>query len=747
MNAPAGSRMTGGSGPVLAATFAALMVASGLGLLAMRLTSPWDGLEWQQSHWGNAFEGAGWLVQPVGDAARVAPGEAVTAVNGQPIASIVRSPFDLVGLGSPSSLTYDVVSDAGARRVEQPLAPFPLDLYLAQGWPALVTDLGLFAFVAFIFAHRPRDPAAQLLLALVSVFAIGPLWQWVGINDIVAGPLLPVSRLIAPLTFLGYSAGILFPFVYPRPADWLVRHRRLVLALALVPSAAVTVGLLAAQLSGEPWLSWNVRLVQIEPATFIAGLGIWAVGVPVHFRHLRGADRRRYGLLIGSLLGAGGLLLLLWVVPSTVSSGPLLPWPLSYLLAAPVLAALAIGVLRLGAFELGVLLNRSLVYGALTISVALIYLVLVGGTMLVVQQEAGFVAAIVATVLAVVLVQPMRDALQRVVNRLMYGDRDDPYRALSRLGARIESSLAPRDVLTAVVDTVAEALRVPYVAVELETDDGAQIAAERGARSDSLSRLPLVHQGDLVGHLLVAWRAGEAENEVDQRLLTDLSRQAGPAAFAARAQDQLQRSRERLVAALEEERRRLRRELHDGLGPALAGSRLQLQAAQASLTADPVRTQRILEQIEAETREAIGEVRRMARDLRPPTLDELGLLAALRERATHFSAEGSLRVEVDAPDRLPALPAAVEVAAYRIALEAVANVVAHARAHRCRVCIELDGDLRVEVRDDGIGFERGRPGGVGLRSMRERADELGGTFEVQAASPGTIVVAHLPVVT
>lgn len=745
MIAPARSRIADNAAPALAAGFAVVMIAIGISLLAIRFSTPWDGLQWQRSGWGNALSGSGWQVRPVGEVAQVEAGVAITAVNGQPITEIVRSPFDLTGLGSTPSLTYDIASAAGPSQVEQPLAPFPVGLFISDEWALVLTALGLVAVAGIVFARRPRDPAAQLLLVMASAFSGGPVWEWVGINDIVSGPILPLTYLAAPLTFLGYSAGILFPFVYPRPADWLVRHRLVVALLALSPGLLAVVGLVVAHLSGEPFLTWLMRLSPLEPATITAGVAIWLVGIPLRFRSLHGEDRRRYILLIGPPVAAGAAMMLVWILPAVILGRPLLPWSISESLIVPVMLGLAVAVLRLGVFESRKLLDRALVYGALTIAVASIYLALVGGTLLLVNEELGFLAAIVATVLAVLLIAPLREALQRAVNRLMYGDRDDPYRALSRLGARIEASLAPLDVLAAVVDTVAEALRVPYVAVEFETEAGSTIAAEHGAPSATVDRMPLAHQGELIGHLLVTQRNGDEMDETDRRLLADLARQASPAAFAARAQGELQRSRERLVAAREEERRRLRRDLHDGLGPALAGSRLQLQAAQESLASDPDRAQRILHQLEAETHEAIGEVRRMARDLRPPALDELGLLAALRERATHFSTAGRVRVEVQAPEQLPPLPAAVEVAAYRIALEALTNVVTHARARSCCLAIALDGDLRVEVRDDGVGVSPSPPSGIGLRSMRERANELGGSLEIRPGAPGTVVIARLPV--
>jgi signal transduction histidine kinase len=209
----------------------------------------------------------------------------------------------------------------------------------------------------------------------------------------------------------------------------------------------------------------------------------------------------------------------------------------------------------------------------------------------------------------------------------------------------------------------------------------------------------------------------------------------------------LQRSRERLVAAREEERRRLRRDLHDGLGPALAAHTLKVGTARALLPPGALVADRLLAELEDDIEAAVADIRRLVYNLRPPALDELGLIGAIRESAAQYDApRASPVVQVDAPERLPPLPAAVEVAAYRIVQEAVANVARHAHARTCRVEISLGRALRLVITDDGIGLAPDRHAGVGLVSMRERAEELGGTCIVERApGRGTRVVADLPV--
>ena len=317
------------------------------------------------------------------------------------------------------------------------------------------------------------------------------------------------------------------------------------------------------------------------------------------------------------------------------------------------------------------------------------------------------------------------------------------------------ASVAPDAVLPAVVRTVAEALRLPYTAIELERDGAFEIATSTGSPVESVLRLPLVYGGETVGRLVLGLRTGEESfTPADRRLLDDLAHQIGVAAHAVRLADEairlsadLQRSRERLVTAREEERRRLRRDLPDGLGPQLAALTMTAEAARDLISSDPGRAATLLDDLIGQTQDAVADVRRLVYEMRPPTLDALGLLGAVRAQASHQD-HGGLRITVDGPEQLPSLPAAVEVAAYRITAEALSNVVGHAGARNCTVCLALDevaGALYLEVTDDGRGIARSSGTGVGLSSMRERAAELGGTLAIEEVSPsGTRIGVRLP---
>lgn len=416
-----------------------------------------------------------------------------------------------------------------------------------------------------------------------------------------------------------------------------------------------------------------------------------------------------------------------------------------YLAVLLIPLAIGIAVLRHRLFDVDLVINRALVYGALTGLVVGIYVLVVGELGALLQARGNFVISLLAAGLVAVLFAPLRDRLQRGVNHLMYGERDEPYTVLSRLGQRLEATLAPDAVLPTVVRTVAEALKLPYAAIEVVRSDGFEAAAVTGKPVEDPLRLPLVYGGETVGRLVLGPRArGEAFASADRRLLDDLARQIGAAVHAARLTADLQRSRERLVTAREEERRRLRRDLHDGLGPQLAAQTLKAGSARSIYPRDPAAADALLSELESDMEAALSDVRRLVYDLRPPALDELGLSGAIREAAAQYATEG-LSISVRAPEHPSPLPAAVEVAAYRIAQEALTNVVRHAEASVCLVRLSLDDGLELEITDDGAGLPKERRAGVGLSSMRERAEELGGTCTVEPSpSKGTRVLARLP---
>jgi signal transduction histidine kinase len=326
-----------------------------------------------------------------------------------------------------------------------------------------------------------------------------------------------------------------------------------------------------------------------------------------------------------------------------------------------------------------------------------------------------------------------------MVDRAMYGDRRDPARVASLVGE--ELSTATAGGMPGVISAIRSALRFPYVALSA---DGTILTAS-GAPG-AVVPLDLSYSGTTVGSLLIGLRPGESSlSPADRDVLALVAVPLAVAVHATNLSAELQASREKLVSAREEERRRLRRDLHDGLGPTLTGVAFTADAAANLVASDPTRASELLSTLRTDTRTAIADVRRLVDDLRPPALDELGLVGALRQRADQLSwrADGaSVEVRV-AADGLPALPAALEVAAYRIATEALTNVVRHSRATTAVLSLRCGKNLEVEITDDGPPNGAWTPG-VGLQAMQERTSELGGTLTAGPTPTGGQVHATFP---
>lgn len=328
---------------------------------------------------------------------------------------------------------------------------------------------------------------------------------------------------------------------------------------------------------------------------------------------------------------------------------------------------------------------------------------------------------------------------------------------VASLGRRLEKTLAPETMLQASVDTVAQALKLPYAAILLKHGATFRPAAVHGAPVDKPLTLPLSYQSEVIGQLALGPRQRDEDFSLtDRRLLEDLARQVSIAVHAVQLTAELQHSRERLVTAREEERRRLRRDLHDGLGPTLGGLTLKVGAIRNLMPTNQVAADTLLEELSDEIQLAVSDIRRLVYDLRPPSLDELGLIGAIRAHAVKYgclageqlSADHptNLFIEIEAPEHLPPLPAAVEVAAYRIILESLTNVARHAQATRCHIRLQVSTMLMIDVTDDGKGLVMDHPAGVGLVSIRERAAELGGACQITSpmggGGPGTGSASH-----
>jgi signal transduction histidine kinase len=634
----------------------------------------------------------------------------------------------LLALGVSGAAVGGVAAMAGW--IDDPLGGHTIEnVVLGVAW----------SLAGFLIARRARrHPLARLFLVVGMLHsALAAL----AVSGRIALPAAWLSEVMwFPATVLPVTVGLLlFPdgLLADRFRRWVLVGTVSGVAAVVVAAATAPVVQLAGRAEPNPMALPGTDVLGSVGTVVTAAGGVAAlVSLVVRFLHLPPLERLRQA----PFLAAGATVLAGLLVAAAVPPiGPALQLVLLPLL--PLAATVC--VLRFRLWDAEVIVRRWVEFAVLAGLVAAGYVLLVNAAAALLRRDADPAGAVIATTVVALAIVPLRSTVHRVVARALYGRRDDSYAVLRELGARLALSGDPRAALQVAVETVAHALRVPWV----EVADGGAVLASSGARPDWLVdpvRTTLVHLGTARGELLVAHRGpddplGRRDHDLLAALAAPVAATVGAAAHLA----DLQRSREQVVVAREEERRRVRRDLHDGLGAALAAMRLQVDVAGRRLRTRPALVPDVLEQLRTTVDDAVRDVRRVVEGLRPPALDDLGLLRALTEHAARLDRAGAARVLVTG-NELPALPAAVEVAAYWIAVEALSNALRHADATRIEVSLRADREgLRVSICDDGRGLNPGTADGSGLGTMRERAEEIGGCLSMEGP-PGTGVHVVLP---
>ncbi|MGW1173611.1 histidine kinase [Kitasatospora sp. NPDC002543] len=605
-----------------------------------------------------------------------------------------------------------------------------------------------------LHAHRPGNQLGWVLLvygatSIVPVAAEAPVWVQGG-DPHVVGAVAVLSSLCDTVSgALWHALPLWLPFgTLPSGRWWWAIGA---VALWRLPPASYYVA--GPTVFGRPnpfagsglanWLQgFNDRMLDTQLVVYVA-LTVLVVLVPLS--RVRGVSRRRrqnvltalgvYLLWGGAELGyyfdQGALAYAAFAVTSAL-------WTVT----------LAAVVVRDGSWHLDRAARRVLVGLLVAAGLAVVFVVVACllSTMLMPGRGLGALVVVAAVfLLATGLPKGVRWASD-VVDRWYYGSRAQPYQVLRSLAGRVSQTVDPQEVPAVLCRTVSDELLLPGVELTVSTRGGERSLAAVGELSGSDEAFPLVHRGDRIGRLVVAPRRGQRVLDgSDRDILRSLADQAAPAVASLQLTEDLRASREQIVAAREEERRQLRRDIHDGIGPMLAGLRLRLQAAAA--VDDPARFATVLDRVADDLASAVREVRRITDRLGPTALGDYGLSCALNRLAETFSGPDLTVTARLEPDPLPALPAAVEVAVYRITAEALNNVLRHARASSATVSVRVDaGRLRLDVEDDGQGPDHGLPvhPGVGIQSMSERAAEIGGSCTVDALRHGTRVHAVLP---
>jgi signal transduction histidine kinase len=685
----------------------------------------------------------------------------------------------------------------------------PVPPAAAAAGVALVEILGFagFPLLAVLLTGRRADPVYAALWSAAGLGWGAVVFAGSYVNAGMAlGGGWPAAHLVGTLGDVGWCVAIasmpflllLFPDgTMPSRRWW--RLRPVVLTAGV--SGCVAVILLPGRSSTAPVDRWTVlggRMDAIgEPLLFVSAL-VLLLAVPASIASV--VARYRAGstvvrLQIRWVAFAALLLGVPFVVQGLANVAVPGVWG-ALLLAVPLLAVctgVGVAVLRHRLYDIDVIVHRTMVYVPLTAAVVAGYMAVVGTSSALLQGRARWPVAFLATGIVAVAFHPARERLQRAVNRLLYGERDEPHEVVSRLAGRLATTAEPADLLPAVVDTAAQALRLPHVSIwqvdgavlRWAAGHGRPVGAGRSGAGDvdaalastgfevadpvAVDRLsaaveplespllraagefgatldaagvtlafPLRHAGELVGVLCAApRRSGEGWSEPDRRALAHLARHAGTVVHAdrltaalRRSLDELTRSRERLVTMQEQERRRIQRDLHDGLGPTLAAMRLHLESCLDPGTAVPAWLRGELERIDELAGQAGSDVRRLVYGLHPPTLDQLGLVAALDQHVAQFGRDTGVTVQF-AGEPVGPTSAAVDITIFRVLQEALTNVAKHSSATAVEVTLRPAGTrLCLRVDDDGTGLPAGTVDGTGLRGMRERAASIGGTLEL-----------------
>jgi two-component system NarL family sensor kinase len=705
--------------------------------------------------WGDAAT----VVRAYGDTP-LQEGDTILSIDGRPVGEWLSSPAPRRTVGD--AVAYEVLRarSSGALdltlELDVTLTRYPFLDALSRNLTSVTLTVLLLAAGSFAFWHRPRHPAARAFLSagallpcvltsypfgLGAIDLAGARGVWPHLVGEVGGALGLGALLGTALTLVGTPG-------------WLRRHPWAYAAPYAAPFAGYAVWLLVVAAREESQAARLQSTITVwGPAAVATAAALLAALVLGYLWHPDRDDRLALRLVLLVTAGAVGVRLLLGDLPERLAGRAVLPWNVQALLLAPaVLGCLVVAILRYRLDEVEATVRRALVRALVAALVGTAFLATVGAVNLASDTSVG---AMVAGGAVALLLLPVAVGLNRVLRRVVYGDREFPHRVVSEL-RRLDPLTEPAEALQEMLALLARRLRLSYAGIEVfGTTPSDRIDTSVGEPHGRATTVDLAVGDASLGRLrLEVSPSRDPFGPGDRRLLEDVGAQVGALVQAVRVNRELQRSRQRLITAREEERRRLRRDLHDGLGPSLATLAMHLEAARDLIGEDPHRAADLVGELAEQTRGDIGEVRRLVDGLRPPALDQLGLVSALQQRADQHNlaareqrGEPRMTWSVQAADDLEPLPAAVEVAAYRIVVEAVTNALRHSSAETCAVTLDRDERaLHIRIRDTGNGVSPTPRPGVGLSSMRERAAELGGTCTL-TSSPGvgTVIEARLPI--
>jgi signal transduction histidine kinase len=628
---------------------------------------------------------------------------------------------------------------------------------------------------AVIAARRPSNPIGWIFCVLgvmSGVMAVGSeyaRWALIEEGGQPAGGLYAawvVEWLWIPLVAgLAVVAGV-FP-----DGRFLSRRWRIsiliaaVLAIiptilwAVIPTLTIFVG------HANPIGVGNEGLVDVAESSISLLLLVMLLGTAsasVRFRRARGEERQQIKWLLLSMTAVAAMVTLYGIIAFATAGGSNpqdLEWAeygmIVSFLAVPV--SIAFGVLKYRLYDIDFVINKAVVYGALAVFITLIYVGIVVGVGAAIGSQGNAVLSALAAAVVALAFQPARRRAQHLANRVVYGRRATPYEVLSELSSRFAGTYSLEDALPRLARVIAEAVAAERIWIWLRSEgelrpaaswpaadpgDPIRLEADVAVFSGGEAGFPVRHQGELLGAISVLMPSNESLTATQEKLLTDVASQAGLVLRNVALVEDVRASRRRIVAAQDDRAKALERNIHDGAQQQLVALSVKLRLAEQLAETDPAKVGTLLKQLQAETTDALENLRDLARGIYPPLLADKGLGAALEAQAR----KASVPTSVDS-DGIGRYPQEVEAALYFCSLEAFQNVAKYADASRAAVRIrEHDGRLEVEIEDDGIGFDAANtPRGAGLQNMSDRLSALGGSVEVESAPGlGTTVRGWVP---
>jgi signal transduction histidine kinase len=666
-------------------------------------------------------------------------------------------------------------------------------LQVASGEPlfdalVIVAAIMGYATVGRLIASRhPHNPIGWLFLASGVLFAVAAVTDAYAIRGVRTAPgTLPLVSLAAwiqhfifvpaltviPLAVLLFPTGQL-PSPRWRPAAWAIVAGAALAVTGLVIKPGQAGGTVTVEnptgIQGFGPLGGALQLM--AGVIILAGTVASVIAVILRFRRSGGQERQQLRWLVYTSAAAIAVFALAWLVEPLLGErgvpvGNVLVISFFLIATIGIPAATGVAILRYRLYSLDVVIRRTVVVAILATFITLAYvLVVVAIPVLVlgVGSSGGpeYLLPFIAAAVLALAFQPVRNWARRLANRLVYGKRATPYEVLVEF-AEHAGSYSIEEVLPRMAEIVAKGTGALRAAVWLRVDDtlrreaefppdrpggwpasqtmeGGNLPAVPGADAS----VPVRHHGELLGAVTVAMPPAEPLTPAHQKLLADVASQAGLVLRNVRLIEDLRASRQRIVAAQDEERRRLERNIHDGAQQQLVALAVNLRLARSLADKDARRAAEVLERLQADAQQALEDLRDLARGIYPPLLADKGLAAALQAQAR----KSPLPVEVH-PDGIGRYAAEAEAAVYFCVLEALQNAAKYSHASRVEVRLHAaDGELRFEVVDDGAGFDPATtPRGSGLQNMADRLEALSGTLEVRSVpGEGTTVAGRLPV--